>query len=50
LEEKINAWIKKTLTADIEIKHTNTALSQMNLLHDPVAHLIITVWWGKRSN
>jgi hypothetical protein len=51
LETKINAWIKETLkTGDFEIKHTGTALSQMNLLHDPVAHLVITVWWTKRSN
>jgi hypothetical protein len=51
LENQINEWLTSTLTtADLEVKRTDTALCQIVLSAQapPQAHLVVTVWWGKK--
>lgn len=49
-EDQINAWLKSTLTDDLEVKRTDTAMSQIVLsaAAPPQAILVITIWWGTK--
>jgi hypothetical protein len=48
IESEINKWLA-SLTTDVEVKHVSSAFAGIapNSSSDPLASLVVTVWWDR---